>query len=70
MRSLVTGGAGFIASHLIPELLKRGEVVVLDDFSSGKRERLAGLEVALVEGDVADPAIAAKSERSAPVTQA
>ncbi|MCA8958158.1 MAG: NAD-dependent epimerase/dehydratase family protein [Planctomycetes bacterium] len=61
MRSLVTGGAGFIASHLIPELLKRGEVVVLDDFSSGKRERLAGLEVALVEGDVADPAIAARA---------
>ena len=58
MRSLVTGGAGFIGSHLVDALAARGdEVLVLDDFSSGKRENLvgalaAGVEVA--ELDVAD----------------
>ena len=42
MRSLVTGGAGFIGSHLIDRLVKRGdEVVVLDNLSSGKEEFLA-----------------------------
>ncbi len=52
---LVTGGAGFIASHVTAELLRRGRAVrVLDNFSTGKRENLAavGGEVELVEGDV------------------
>jgi nucleoside-diphosphate-sugar epimerase len=59
-RYLVTGGAGFIGSHLVEELLKRGESVrIADNFSSGKRENLppAGV-VDLVEGDLGDPAIA------------
>ena len=43
MRTLVTGGAGFIGSHVVDELLARGdEVVVIDDLSSGRRENLAG----------------------------
>jgi UDP-glucose 4-epimerase len=43
MRSLVTGGAGFIGSHLVDALAARGDdVLVVDDFSSGKRENLAG----------------------------
>src|SRR5690242_11920306 len=43
MKSLVTGGAGFIGSHLVDALVARGDdVLVLDDFSSGKRENLAG----------------------------
>jgi UDP-glucose 4-epimerase len=52
---LVTGGAGFIGSHVAEALLARGEdVVVLDDLSSGKRENLPdGVE--LVEGDVREP---------------
>jgi nucleoside-diphosphate-sugar epimerase len=42
MRYLVTGGAGFIGSNIVDELLRRGhEVVVLDDLSTGKEENLA-----------------------------
>ena len=41
MRSIVTGGAGFIGSHLIDRLVARGdEVLVLDNLSSGKAEFL------------------------------
>jgi UDP-glucose 4-epimerase len=44
VKSVVTGGAGFIGSHLVDALAARGdEVLVLDDFSSGKRENLAGV---------------------------
>ncbi len=43
MKSVVTGGAGFIGSHLVDALVARGdEVLVLDDFSSGKRQNLVG----------------------------
>ncbi|MDE2515321.1 MAG: NAD-dependent epimerase/dehydratase family protein [Rhodospirillales bacterium] len=54
-RILVTGGAGFIGSHLLEALCAAGdEVRVLDDLSTGRRANLpAG--VALIEGDVADP---------------
>jgi UDP-glucose 4-epimerase len=58
VKSLVTGGAGFIGSHLVDALAARGdEVLVLDDFSSGKRKNLAGaLEAGaqVKELDVAD----------------
>ena len=44
MRYLVTGGAGFIGSHIVDELVRRGhEVVVLDDLSTGKEGNLAGV---------------------------
>lgn len=59
-RVLVTGGAGFIGSHLVDRLLEEGRAVtVLDDFSSGRRENLADAEkrrVRVVEGSVLDPA--------------
>jgi UDP-glucose 4-epimerase len=58
MRSLVTGGAGFIGSHLVDALALRGDdVLVLDDFSSGKRENIAGALDAgaeVIELDVSD----------------
>lgn len=58
-RYLVTGGCGFIGSHLVDALLARGdEVTVLDDLSTGKRENLDSRAV-LVEGDVADKALVA-----------
>jgi len=45
MRCLVTGGAGFIGSHTVDELVRRGHgVTALDDLSTGKAENLAGVE--------------------------
>jgi nucleoside-diphosphate-sugar epimerase len=54
---LVTGGAGFIGSHLAEELIRRGQQVrVLDNLSTGKRRNLEHLPgVEFVEGDLADP---------------
>ncbi len=53
---LVTGGAGFIGSHLCEALLTRGDAVrVLDDLSTGRRDNLPP-GVQLIEGDVADQA--------------
>jgi nucleoside-diphosphate-sugar epimerase len=55
MRYLVTGGAGFIGSHLVEHLVAAGEeVVVLDDLSAGRRENLAAVwgRIRFVEGSV------------------
>ncbi len=62
--SLITGGAGFIGSHLAEELVQRGRPVrVLDDFSTGLWSNLAHLDPTpeLVEGSLTDPAIVAKA---------
>lgn len=58
MRSLVTGGAGFIGSHLVDALLQLGhEVIVLDNFSTGRPENLDHVKgrIELVECDLAIP---------------
>jgi len=56
---LVTGGAGFIGSHLADALLARGhQVRIVDNFSSGRKANVpAGVEI--VEGDLADDGVAA-----------
>ena len=62
--ALVTGGAGFIGSHLVDGLLAAGwRVRVLDDFSSGRESNLAASRdrIDLVRGDLADPATAARA---------
>jgi len=53
---LVTGGAGFIGSNIVDALVRRGDRVrILDDFSTGRRENLAGQDgVEVVEGDLRD----------------
>jgi len=66
MKFLVTGGAGFIGSHITDALVKNGDkVVVLDDFSSGRRENLETIldKIELVEGDIRDKAIVSKVMR-------
>ena len=55
MKSIVTGGAGFIGSHLVSQLIYMGhEVVVLDNFSTGRKENLSHVveRVKLVECDL------------------
>jgi nucleoside-diphosphate-sugar epimerase len=57
MRYLVTGGAGFIGSNIVDELLRRGQsVLVLDDLSTGKKENLAadGAVAEFQQGSICD----------------
>jgi UDP-glucose 4-epimerase len=57
---LVTGGAGFIGANLVRLLLEQGHRVrVLDNFSTGQKAYLAGLDLQVVEGDVRDADTAA-----------
>jgi len=57
---LVTGGAGFIGSHLVEELVRRGERVrVVDSLITGRRQNIAHVPaVEFIEGDLADPDVA------------
>src|SRR5690348_11903457 len=60
---LVTGGAGFIGSHLTEELVRRGQQVrVVDSLITGKRQNLAHIPgVEFIEGDLADLAVAKRA---------
>ena len=57
MNILVTGGSGFIGSHIVEHYHRRANVTVLDSFRSGFRHNLDGLTVRLVEGSVTDEAL-------------
>jgi len=63
---LVTGGAGFIGSSIVRELVRRHETVrVLDNFHEGKKENLTGLleKIELMEGDIRDEAMMRRATR-------
>lgn len=64
MKVLITGGAGFVGSHLTDRLIGRGdEVLVIDNYATGRRDNLPdsapGLRV--IEGDIADPELVDRS---------
>lgn len=64
MKYLVTGGAGFIGSHITRTLLAQGATVrILDNFSSGKEENLKGLDVEVIHGDLRDASRVAEAVR-------
>jgi nucleoside-diphosphate-sugar epimerase len=68
MRYLVTGGAGFIGSHMVDEIVRRGhQAVVLDDLSAGKEENLAGVrgKIDFRHGSITDLATAQSAARGA-----
>ncbi len=75
MKYLVTGGAGFIGSHIVETLLERGESVrVLDNFSTGKRENLEVLSaqfgvsrLEIIEGDIRNAARVGEAVRGVDV---
>ncbi|HKL20831.1 MAG TPA: NAD-dependent epimerase/dehydratase family protein, partial [Tichowtungia sp.] len=54
MRVLVTGGAGFIGSHIVEHFQGKAEVRVLDNLRSGYRKNLEGLGHEFIEGSVTD----------------
>jgi UDP-glucose 4-epimerase len=63
MRVLITGGAGFIGSHLTDRLLARGdEVFVIDNFATARRDNLTEhKQLQLVEGTIVDPELVSKT---------
>jgi len=68
MRYLVTGGAGFIGSNTVDELVRRGHsVVVLDDFSSGKEDNLAEIrnKITFIKGSITDIEVVRKAMHEA-----
>jgi UDP-glucose 4-epimerase len=63
MKYLITGGAGFIGSHLSDALVSRGDsVVILDNFTTGSKENLSGVagSVSVVSGNILDSALVTK----------
>jgi UDP-glucose 4-epimerase len=62
-RALVTGGAGFVGSHIVEQLIAAGaaRVVVIDDFTRGRRENLAPMiqhpALKIIEGDICDASL-------------
>ena len=65
MRVVITGGAGFIGSHLADYLRERAEIIVLDNFRTGSRQNLQGLPCRLIEGDICDEKLVQEAIREA-----
>ena len=68
MRYVVTGGAGFIGSNTVDELVRRGHsVVVLDDLSSGREENLSEIrnKITLIKGSITDIEVVRKAMHEA-----
>src|SRR5690242_12551257 len=68
MRFVVTGGAGFIGSNTVDELIRRGHsVVVLDDLSAGKEENLADVrnKISFIKGSITDLEVVRKAMQEA-----
>ncbi len=55
MKILITGGSGFIGSHLCRKLSENNEVICIDNLLTGKRENIKGLDVEFVEKDITSP---------------
>jgi UDP-glucose 4-epimerase len=60
MKVVITGGAGFIGSHLVEHYQDKADVVVLDNFRTGYRANLDGLKCRLVEGSILDQELVAE----------
>ena len=60
-RVLITGGAGFIGSHIAQALHGENEVLVLDDLTTGKKENLEGMDVELITGSIRDADLVRKA---------
>ncbi|AQT68337.1 UDP-glucose 4-epimerase [Anaerohalosphaera lusitana] len=56
MKVLITGGAGFIASHIVEHFAGKAEITVLDNLRSGYRRNLEGRDVEFIEGSITDRA--------------
>ena len=54
MRVLITGGAGFIGSHIAEHYIGKSQVRILDNFRSGYRKNIENLDVELIEGSITD----------------
>ncbi|HOG51751.1 MAG TPA: NAD-dependent epimerase/dehydratase family protein [Lentisphaeria bacterium] len=61
MRVLVTGGAGFIGSHIVEHFQGKADVRVLDNLRSGRLSNLQGFDVEFIEGSILDDALLAKA---------
>lgn len=59
-RICITGGGGFIGSHLADRLVAQNEIIVVDDFSNGRREWVPDAAT-VIEGDLADPAVVSEA---------
>lgn len=63
MRVLITGGSGFIGSHLVQRFQGRAEIVVLDNLRTGRRSNLEGLHHIFVEGSITDRSLVREAMR-------